>query len=126
MALERLISCYSGVFEDIFCTEGGEFDHSNFKKYKFPVSAGGGGMLKFQIDIKSTFTSLSYMNRHIHIPTMQLFSNILSSFPHNCCAPQKYSPHKNNTLQYGSLAFIDSLYINTKSWLSNVQYMYLF
>ena len=30
---------------------GGEFDQSNFKKFKFPGSArGGGGMLKFRID----------------------------------------------------------------------------
>jgi hypothetical protein len=33
-----------------FCTGGGEFDQSNFKKFKFPGSARGGGMLKFRID----------------------------------------------------------------------------
>jgi hypothetical protein len=31
------------AFEDIFCTGGGEFDQSNFKKFKFPGSARGGG-----------------------------------------------------------------------------------
>ena len=41
-AFERLISCHSGPFEDIFCTGGGEFDQSNFKKFKFPGSARGG------------------------------------------------------------------------------------
>jgi hypothetical protein len=43
-AFERLISCYNGAFEDFFCTGGGEFDQSNFKKFKFPgVGPGGGG-----------------------------------------------------------------------------------
>ena len=41
-AFERLISCYSGAFEDTFCTGGGEFDQSNFKKFKFPESVRGG------------------------------------------------------------------------------------
>ena len=39
----------SRVFEDIFCTGGGKFDQSNFKKFKFPGSARG-VMLKFRID----------------------------------------------------------------------------
>jgi hypothetical protein len=38
-----------GAFEDIFCTGGGEFDQSNFKKFKFLGSARW-GMLKFRID----------------------------------------------------------------------------
>ena len=29
---------------------GGEFDQSNFKKFKFPGSAREGGMLKFRTD----------------------------------------------------------------------------
>ena len=32
-----------------FCTGGGKFDQSNFKKFKFPGSARG-VMLKFRID----------------------------------------------------------------------------
>ena len=38
-----------GAFEHIFCPGGGEFEKSDFKKFKFPASARG-GMLKFRID----------------------------------------------------------------------------
>ena len=49
-SIPGLILCYSGALKHIFCTEGREFEKSNFKKFKFEVSAGGEGMLNFQID----------------------------------------------------------------------------
>lgn len=56
-AFERLISCYGRAFEHIFFAGDGGFEKSNFKKFKFPGSARGGGMLKFRIDRYITTTA---------------------------------------------------------------------
>ena len=64
MVISRNFLYDGGAFEHIFCPGGEEFEKPDFKKFKFPASArgGGGGMLKFRIDRYITLMHWIQMN----------------------------------------------------------------